>query len=243
MRKNKILLLIILIMSINFLKSQEMIPDRGLLSKVFRITFDGKTTGTCFFVNHETGNYLITAKHLLTDKGQGLSDGQIINFRLFKDSVWIEQNGIIKFHTNKDIDIAAIHLKTTQKRESHYLLNSNYIKFFTDALMLGFPFGIHFSGSEKDNYGFPLPLVKKGIISGQINIDGVEFFVLDAFNNKGFSGGPVFTKSSDGWHLLGVIMGYVHENQKFGNDTIFLNTGLTLVTNVNHLIEIFNRSK
>ena len=53
---------------------------------------------------------------------------------------------------------------------------------------VGFPFGWT-TGGEDINQDFPLPLVKAGIVSAFPT--GGRPLILDAHNNKGFSGGPV----------------------------------------------------
>ena len=57
------------------------------------------------------------------------------------------------------------------------------------------------------------PLVKKSIVSGMMENDGVTYgFYLDGHNNPGFSGGPCIAKRSEmEYNVFGVVSGYVTE--------------------------------
>ena len=63
-----------------------------------------------------------------------------------------------------------------------------------DVLFLGFPYGLANELGELNNY-FPVPLVKKGIVSA-LQFEEARVLLLDGHNNPGFSGGPVVYQST-----------------------------------------------
>jgi hypothetical protein len=81
-----------------------------------------------------------------------------------------------------------------------------------DVYFLGFPFGLS-TEAGNINRNLPLPLVKKACLSGRAGTKEHGIWLLDGFNNPGFSGGPVVARlpCSDlrsPLHLIAVISGY-----------------------------------
>ena len=118
-----------------------------------------------------------------------------------------------------------------------------------DIYFLGFPY--RFSIDAKNiNNGFPLPFVKKGIVSGFADEKTQpDTIILDAINNPGFSGGPVFSIGANNIpNIFGVINSFVSSTESVlqGDQrtslTIQANTGLvnctSLVTAVKYLSSI-----
>jgi len=99
---------------------------------------------------------------------------------------------------------------------SHALpATTNEIFLSQDAYIVGFPFGMEITVG-KETADFPVPLVKKGIISALFlsSSDNVKYFLVDAYNNPGFSGGPLIClKNNNPMHpqVIGVISSYRFE--------------------------------
>ena len=117
-----------------------------------------------------------------------------------------------------------------------------------DVYFLGFPFGMSTDIGDL-NLNFPLPFVKKAILSAFGKDEGLV--LLDGHNNPGFSGGPVVAGGSavdgSGVGIIGVISGYRADRQAVrdsskneGPYTYDMNTGIIHVWSgcrVNQLIQ------
>ena len=68
---------------------------------------------------------------------------------------------------------------------------------------------------KKVNGLYPFPLVKKGTISAQVEEKGATVILLDGYNNRGFSGGPIvyrdINQSKVVFYLAGVVSGFIPE--------------------------------
>ena len=90
----------------------------------------------------------------------------------------------------------------------------------------------------KMNNGFPIPFIKKAIISSFItDASDVTRIYLDGHNNPGFSGGPVvISNNNDGsdnqMRIIGVVSSYLNDikvlKTKTGNYNITENSGIVL---------------
>jgi len=76
-----------------------------------------------------------------------------------------------------------------------------------DVAFWGFPYGLYTEG--KINNNFPIPFVKRAIISGFGN--GDRFIWLDGINNPGFSGGPVaiYDEATKRRKIIAVVSGFL----------------------------------
>ena len=88
-----------------------------------------------------------------------------------------------------------------------------------EGFFMGFPYGLSTSDRGNTNAGFPLPLLKKAVFSGNSLMNDIYVLLLDGHNNPGFSGGPVLfkdrLKSGDNkYHLIGVISAYVNQKNE-----------------------------
>jgi hypothetical protein len=86
--------------------------------------------------------------------------------------------------------------------------------FGQDLFFLGFPL---YTDTDVMK-GFPLPLIKKAVLSGSLRQGGkTEVFLLDGHNNPGFSGGPVVFKPGNKpnaeYRVLGLVSAYRLEEQ------------------------------
>lgn len=198
---------------INRVSSQRLIPSMDILSKVYLIKFEFYSgVGSCFVVYHKGHEYVITAKHNLLANGRGVESGTVVNFDVGSKLGWNRYTGILQVHKNENIDIVAIK-RGLSENSNPFEISSDFTMLFDDAIMLGYPFGYSMEESNNSNL---LPFAKKGIISGVLKIDSVDYFVIDALNNKGFSGGPVFIEQNNILKLIGVVKGYIQSNHYFG---------------------------
>ncbi len=245
MMKNFILGLLFIFIVID-ISAQDFI-SREVITKVYNLKI-GKITGSCFIINYDNKKFLITAKHLLGK----VNSKQKLSFELRKDSIWEKKEGIILLHDNPKIDIAVIDLNSKTKNENHVGLTIKGLVYSDEGYFLGFPYGLIMENSESQNNGFPMPLVKKVIMSAFFYKDSITTLFLDGHNNPGFSGGPIVFKNRDKtqdqkWNIIGIISAYRGQENElitpFGKLRYHENSGIIIGYGINHAIEIIEKNK
>lgn len=182
-----------------------MVP-RNILQRVFQLRV-GAQIATGFTIEVDERQYLITAKHVVADASRAGS------IDIFHDRDWIINIPYRAVLVEPDVvDIAVLALN---QRISPLLPITVGIKgaFLSQKVFfVGFPFGLSINGRAV-NGGFPLPLVKHGIIAAIAIGDG-EPFLVDGINNPGFSGGPVvIADNPTSPRIIGVVSAYKTEQQ------------------------------
>lgn len=199
-----------------------MVPS-NILTRVFCLKI-GDQQGTGFTIEVDGRQYLITARHLVS---KAPSRGTI---EILRDSQWlkIDYQTILVEPTTVDIAVLALPIQISNLLPIELGFKSSYLS--QAVFFVGFPYGLSVDG-RAINGGFPIPLVKHGIIASLgFNHDP---FLVDGINNPGFSGGPVVrAEVGSSPIILGVISAYraeqatvYAENVKTGL-TVGLNTGL-----------------
>ncbi len=221
----------------------------NIISRTFLISINDDT-GSCFSFEYQNQQYLVTAKHVL-DSIDFVS-GDRIQINIYHEEQWKLLNCLIYIHKESEIDIAV--LKTETKFSSLPVsAGIDNLLFGGDVYFLGFPYGMFNSFNEGAlNQKFPVPFVKKGILSAIISEYDITSLYIDAHNNKGFSGGPVITTNNKGEiKIIGVNVSYLkHENiidvedqdddgelfeEKF---EYFENSGIMVVQSIHHVKQI-----
>jgi len=110
-------------------------------------------------------------------------------------------------------DIAVLGLETLLPTGNTALATGGNKSLFLsmDVYFLGFPYGLQTDLTTSMSAGYPIPLVKKAIISGfDFGDQRYTHCLLDGHNNPGFSGGPVVAKppGEEVIRVIGVISGY-----------------------------------
>lgn len=168
----------------------------------------GDTMGTSFTMDIDGRQYLITAKHIVKNLNQ---EGSI---EIDKNNQWSPISvKVLKCLDPIDIAVLIPPKVLTPTYPLEPISDSRKIIIGQDAYFAGFPLGISMDPSGV-NLDHSLAIVKKGIVSAQINEKGAIIYLIDGFNNHGFSGGPiVFRNVSDlnpnsPLYLLGVVSGF-----------------------------------
>ncbi len=177
--------------------------NKSVLGQTFLCAI-GDEAGTCFLIIHKGQQYWITAKHLF--KAENFPNQTIV--RILNNEKLQDYNANIYYHENKDIDIAVMRFDKEYVGTVYDLGLSNLGELLLSQEMyfLGFPYCLRIK-NVKENNGYPVPFVKKCILSGFGN-DETNTLYLDGVNNKGFSGGPVVYKMNGKFQIAGVISGY-----------------------------------
>lgn len=178
----------------------------NVLYRVFCIQV-GNSTGTAFAIDVDGREYLVTAAHVLSGASE---NKQIFILRYGK---WEPQSYQLVGAGNpdeasEDIAVLALH----ERIAPHANISCNATDFILgqDAYFLGFPYQLQ---TRVGHYnGYPVPIIKKGIIAGRVTHNQSEVLLLDGHNNSGFSGGPVvymnLQKAGNPFCIAGVVHGY-----------------------------------
>jgi len=157
----------------------------NVLQRTFQIKVND-AMGTCFALDMEGRQYLITARHLVRSLAQ---NAQV---SIYHEKKWKTLSVNVVGHGQNLIDVSVLS-PSSQLVSKDLPLPATWKKIVwgQDVYFLGFPYGLH-SDVGVLNRDFPLPLIKKGTLSAIIAGDsGDDIFLIDGHVNPGFSGGPV----------------------------------------------------
>lgn len=182
-----------------------------ILKRIFLIKYKDNS---CSSFTIEVGNrqYLVTAKHVF----DGIKDGDIVY--IFRDEKWypLKVRPIYCEPSEVDIIVLAVPQQLSSRSPSPLIPSLGGIILSQEVYFLGFPYGIYSTESELTNW-FPIPFVKKGILSAiEINPRDFRVIYVDGHNNPGFSGGPIVFKDikTKELKIAGVISGYQNQIDK-----------------------------
>jgi S1-C subfamily serine protease len=178
----------------------------NILQRTFRIRY-GDNEGTCFTIDQEGKQYIVSAAHVL----QRISDTDTI--LVFQEKKWKELKVDVIGIASPPADIIVL-AAPIQLSPTHPLPADASIYLSQDVYFLGFPYGLQVEIGPDLNRDFPLPLIKKGIVSSMEFRNGcLDCMLLDGHNNPGFSGGPVVCihLGTRNLKVAGVISGYRYE--------------------------------
>ena len=153
----------------------------NILQRTFRIRYNGNT-GTCFTIDVQGRRYLVTAKHVV----DSIRDDAVVDISHNKG--WLALRVRLVGHGAGDIDVTALAPQELFGGSHPLRVTTKGLVLAEDIYFLGFPYGLGMEVKTDFNAGFPLPLVKKAVVSALGLEDGP--MLLDGNNNAGFSGGP-----------------------------------------------------
>jgi hypothetical protein len=155
---------------------------RAVLQRVFHINYDGGS-GTCFTLDYEGKQYVVTARHVV----DGIKNSDEVS--IWKERDWWEVPIQVVGIAADKVDIAVLAAPIQLSPQYRLTASHHRLTLGQDVFFLGFPVGIKSELGDLNN-GFPLPLVKKAVLSA-MTFDIPETYLLDGHLNYGFSGGPV----------------------------------------------------
>jgi S1-C subfamily serine protease len=211
----------------------------NIIQRTFHIQV-GDSTGTCFTVDVNGNQYLVTAKHVVKDLNG------TCNIRIFHENQWKDIQVIVVGHCKGDIDISVLTAQLQLSPAFPLEPTSEGMIYGQDVYFLGFPYGMTGEVGAL-NRDFPLPFVKKAVISCMYTTDnGTKMFFLDGQNNPGFSGGPVVFKeqNKNDYKVTSVISGfrYTEEPVYQGDNKVPLayryNTGIIISYGIKHAVDL-----
>ena len=216
----------------------------NVIHRTFMIDYYGDYVGTAFTIDIDNKQYLVTAQHLVENCSK--KD----NIKILHNNQWKDLAVTLVGHGGNDFDISVFALNILLSPPNLPLEPTlNGLIFGQDIYFLGYPYKL-FADIFDNNY--PLAFIKKGIVSCIIK-DKYEIthLYLDAYDNPGFSGGPVVFKipGDTEFRVAGVIAKYKTEKEpiydKEDEKTEFAyeyNTGITIAYGINHAIDIIRNN-
>lgn len=213
----------------------------SVLLRTFHIQY-GNGTGTCFTIDIDNRQYLVTAKHVVS----GFPQEGVVS--LYHDGCWKEGRAKLVGHANDPIDITVLSLDFQLSPSLALPASEAEMQYGQDVYFLGFPYGWFSNAWELQT---PMPFVKSAILSNIIHENGVHCFFLDGNNNPGFSGGPVvFTprdKPND-FRVAAVVSGFQSEqlqiySQEQPTGLVYQqNTGIIITYSIRHAVELIKQN-
>ena len=211
----------------------------NVIHRVFHIKY-GQGTGTCFAIDYDNKQYIVTAKHVVSE----LKDNETVE--LYFNGDWTKVSiKVVGHHKTADVSVFAVGtLIGVHKLEP----SSNGIIYGQDTYFLGFPYRIQDEKSGQINRNFPIPLVKKATLSSITSDDTGGYLLLDGINNPGFSGGPVvFTEPNKRDFKVAAIISKFrfseeptyHQNKETPI-SVRANTGIIIAYNIENAIDLIN---
>lgn len=197
--------------------------------------------GTAFTIHFQEQEFLITARHLL--------DESLNNFdlKIFFNDCWHSFPATVIGHGKGEIDISVLKLEVPLTSPDFTVspTMANLI-YGQDVYFLGFPYKMWSSVGDFLN-GQPLPFAKKGTLS-TLGFGDPRVLYVDAINNEGFSGGPLFFYPAGDLNqvnIAGVVSKFriehepVLDNQGIPTgESVPYNTGFLVAYGINHAIDI-----
>lgn len=202
------------------------------LHRIFQI-WAGESSGTAFAIEVADRQYLVTAKHVINEERE-------LRVTVLDEQRPLPSAGV---WTSAVADVAVIALEHQLAPPLSVKFGQKGMVFSQSAYFLGYPYGItwHPDSARSMNRGFPLPLIKGAIVSGEIEAGPAHgLLVLDGHANPGFSGGPVVIvdpKTGD-QQIVGIVIAHQADRVEVRNEqeevigAIRSNTGLILVENL-----------
>jgi len=188
--------------------ARAQVPTSNVLYRVLRIRTAG-STGSAFTIEVDGKQYLITARHLLTDFK---NDGEV---ELWIEGRWSKVRARAIYPAKEVVDVAALDLGRPVTVTFPLEPSSGGLTLGQQVYFLGYPYGLGTSTSAPAPPGFgELPFLKSGIVSAVDDRDPeASILYLDGQNNPGFSGGPIvfWHPPSRGFRVAGVVRGYRNE--------------------------------
>ncbi|MFB9112079.1 trypsin-like peptidase domain-containing protein [Xanthomonas arboricola pv. corylina] len=201
----------------------------------------GDNVGTLFTIEIEGLQYLVTAKHLL----EQWEPGDYIEIWQGQEWRGLPVN-LVGAHEAGDVAVFASSMQLAQRLPLE--ASSKGLIWSQDVFFLGFPYGWRAEVPPDLNQRYPLPFVKKAIVSAMAVADGFETIFLDGFNNPGFSGGPVvfIPPGSNEFQVCSVVTSFryvdepIYEGESEHSLVYRTNTGIIESTNIRIAVDLIN---
>ncbi len=162
--------------------------------------------GTGFTIDINGRQYLVTAKHMVAGMG---TRGIVKVSKVTASNKLVEVPYTMQvFSCDPPTDIAVL-VPPEQLTVDSAMDWTDTGGFGSDAFFVGFPLGMASEAKNSFALVYPLPFVKKGVVSGAKLGDDTDVFFLDGYNVFGFSGSPVLYRDESGvFKVIAVVSGF-----------------------------------
>ncbi len=219
-----------------------------VLSNIFLI-YHGTQYGTCFQLSLGGKDYLVTARHLF----EGIQNNTLVDVLINHKDGNKSLKPTLLVHKNSNIDIAVLDMHSNNIKEEYVDVGSEGSYASQECFFAGFPLQLSMVDKVGLNKGFPLPLIRKGIVSAFLWEKDQSIILLDGNNITGQSGSPVvvFNSSLGGknkhkFRLIGIVRGYIPDQKevKLTNETFVYpeNTGIVVTFDAGHIKDIIGQN-
>lgn len=159
-------------------------PNIGTLACVIRINFN-QQIGSATLLRLFDKTYVCTAAHVISGAHVGDNLGVELN------SGWAYSQ-VEEIHlSSTGLDVAFIALSEISEGGLPKDRLDQSIVIGQPVMYCGYPLNMS-TNIPGLGLSHPVPLFRQGLVSGRISESGIELFLVDGFNNAGFSGGPIF---------------------------------------------------
>jgi Trypsin-like peptidase domain len=201
--------------------------------------------GTAFALDVGETQYLVTARHLLPETGT------TIELQVLHEKRWLKGEVRVVARGRGELDIAVLQPPTRFTPKTFEIeLGFGEISLGQDVYFLGFPYKLWTDYGEL-SAGLPGPFLKKGALSA-VTFDHPKTLHVDAINNEGFSGGPLYffrNGNPQEPRVAGIVSKYRTEHEPVvdedGQPTglrVAYNTGFLVAYDIKHALELINAS-
>lgn len=215
----------------------------SILFRTFFIKADDY--GTAFALDIEGEQYLITARHLFLDLQRKPC------LKIFQHRTWRDLECDLVGHGRGEVDISVLKPRARLVGAEYEVAPSiAEMALGQDVYFLGFPYKNWADVGDLMN-GFPCPFVKKGSLSS-ISFEGPQTLYVDAINNEGFSGGPLFFYPRDNKQkvcVAGVVSKFLLQEEpvidgdgELTSMRVSYNTGFLIAYGSKHVLDIVARA-
>lgn len=218
----------------------------NILGRVFHIKF-GESVATCFTIDVEDRQYFVTAKHVVEELKK---EDRV---EIWHQKIWkLLPTKLVGHHETADVSVFS---SDTLIPAYPAPATTQGMYLGQDVYFLGFPLGLKSEVGEINRF-FPLPLIKKGCLSTLPLPAGdqgePQYFFVDGYNNRGFSGGPViFTRPGESeQNICGIIHGYMFEEEGVkeiitdhnSRQVVCLNAGIMKVYSIQNALDLIEKN-
>lgn len=205
----------------------------------------GDSYATATALDIDGKQYIVTAHHIVGNDTRSM--------RFYLNEAWAELPVTLVGTGAGDIDVVVFATDRTFATAKFPLpCSMDGIAVGQELLFAGFPYK-NWGNVPTGADGRPIPYIKRGMLTHPYTRkDGVAELIIDATNNEGFSGGPVFWRPGSNpldFCVAAIVSKFqlesldvLSEDGEKTRQTVQVNTGLMIAYGIDHAIELARRN-